>query len=271
MSVFKDDILKGKTALVTGGGGDICGEIAEIYALHGANVVITSRSQERLDAAAEAMREKTGGNILAVAGDVRNEEEVEAVVAKAIEEFGSIDTLLNGAAGNFPAPIAAMSPKGFKTVMEIDVQGTFNMTKACFPHLHAAAEKHGDASIINISATLHYTGTPFQAHVCAAKAAIDAFTRVTANEWGPLGIRANAVAPGPIGDTEGMRRLAPKGAAADAMMKNIPLRRFGEKREIADACLFLASAASSYTTGAILVVDGGAWMYSPSIGDFTLD
>ena len=271
MSVFRDDILKGKTALVTGGGGDICGEIAEVYAAHGANVVITSRSQERLDAAAETMRDKSGGTILAVAGDVRSYEEVEAVVAKTVEEFGGIDIVLNGAAGNFPAPIAALSANGFKTVMDIDVQGTFNVTKACFPHLQAAAEKHGDASIINISATLHYTGTPFQSHVCAAKAAIDAFTRVTATEWGPLGIRANAVAPGPIGDTEGMRRLAPEGAAADAMKNMIPLRRFGEKREIADMCLFLSSEGSLYTTGTIMVVDGGAWMQSPMVGNFHLE
>lgn len=271
MSVFREDILKGKTALVTGGGGDICGEIAEAYAVHGANVVISSRSQDRLDAAATRMRESSGGNIIGVAGDVRNEEEVEAVVARTVEEFGGIDILLNGAAGNFPAPIAALSANGFKTVMEIDVQGTFNMTKACFPHLQASAEQHGDASVTNISATLHYTGTPFQAHVCAAKAAIDAFTRVCATEWGPLGIRANAVAPGPIGDTEGMRRLAPEGAAADAMQKMIPLRRFGAKRDIADMCLFLASAGAAYITGEIIVVDGGAWLQSPMVGGFNLE
>lgn len=268
MSVFRDDILKGKTALVTGGGGDICGEIAETYAAHGANVVITSRSQERLDAAAAEMRERTGANILALACDVRNEEEVDATVAKAAEEFGGIDILLNGAAGNFPAPIAALSSKGFKTVMEIDVQGTFNMTKACFPHLQAAAEKNGDANVINISATLHYTGTPYQAHVCSAKAAIDAFTKCTAAEWGILGIRSNAVAPGPIGDTEGMRRLAPTKMSVEEMTSIIPLRRFGTKKEIADACLFLASEGSLYTTGAILVVDGGAWLQSMKMGDF---
>ena len=268
MSVFRDDILKGKTALVTGGGGDICGEIAETYAAHGANVVITSRSQERLDTAVAQMRERTGGNFLAVAGDVRSEEEVEAVVAKTVEEFGGIDILLNGAAGNFPAPIAALSAKGFKTVMEIDVQGTFNMTKACFPHLQAAAEKNGDASVTNISATLHYTGTPYQAHVCSAKAAIDAFTKCTAAEWGILGIRSNAVAPGPIGDTEGMRRLAPTKMSVEEMTSIIPLRRFGTKKEIADSCLFLASEGSLYTTGAILVVDGGAWLQSMKMGDF---
>lgn len=268
MSVFRDDILKGKTALVTGGGGDICGEIAQVYAAHGANVVISSRSQERLDEAAATMREATGANILAVAGDVRDYEGVEEVVAKTVEEFGGIDIVLNGAAGNFPSPIAAMSPNGFKTVMDIDMQGTFNVTKACFPHLQAAAEKHGDASITNISATLHYTGTLFQAHVCAAKAAIDAFTRVTATEWGPLGIRANAVAPGPIGDTEGMRRLAPTDMAVETMEASIPLRRFGTKRDVADTCLFLASEGSMYTTGAIIVVDGGAWLQGMKVGDF---
>lgn len=263
MSVFRDDILKGKTALITGGGGDICSDIATVYAAHGANVCITSRNQERLNEAADIIREKTGGNIIAVAGDVRDYEAVEGVVAKTVEEFGAIDILVNGAAGNFLAPIAGLSANAFKTVIEIDLQGTFNMTKACFPHLSAAGEKHGNANVINITATIQYTGTPFQAHASAAKAGVDSLTRTIATEWGSLGIRANGVAPGPIGDTEGMRRLAPTDASEASMTDRIPLRRFGTVREISDACLFLVSDASKYTTGAILIVDGGTWLSTP--------
>lgn len=270
MSIFKDDILKDRTVLITGGGGDICSDIATVFAAHGANVCITSRSQERLNEAADIIREKTGGNILAVAGDVRDYEAVEAVVAKTVETFGGIDMLVNGAAGNFPAPLAALSANAFNTVIEIDLQGTFNMSKACFPHLSAAGEKHGNASVTNITATLQYTGTPFQGHVCAAKAGIDSLTRTIATEWGSLGIRANGIAPGPIGDTEGMRRLAPTEELSNSFMKQVPVGRFGTVREISDACLFLASDASKFTTGAILVIDGGAWLSSPAIGGLDL-
>ena len=271
MSIFKEDILEGRTAIVTGGAGDIGTEISTILSAHGANVSITSRNQERIDETAQAVTEKTGGDVLAVAADVRDNDAVENVVAKTVDRFGGVDILINGAAGNFPVPIAALSPNGFRTVIDIDLQGTFQMTKACFPHLMAAGETHRNANVLNITATLQYTGMPFQAHVNAAKAGIDAFTRTCANEWGMLGIRSNGIAPGPIGDTEGMRRLAPDEASAAESMKQVPLRRWGTKREIADACLFLVSDASKFTTGAILVIDGGAWIHSPAVGGLSLD
>lgn len=270
MSIFQDNILNGRTAVITGGGGDICSDIATVYAAHGANVCITSRSQERLDEAADIIREKTDGNVLAVAGDVREYEAVENVVAKTVEAFGGVDILVNGAAGNFPAPLAGLSSNAFNTVVQIDLMGTFNMTKACFEQLTAAGEKHRNASIINITATLQYNGTPFQGHVCAAKAGIDSLTRTVATEWGPLGIRCNGVAPGPIGETEGMRRLAPDEATEKRLMDKVPLRRFGTVREISDACLFLASDASKFTTGAILVIDGGSWLATPAVGGLDL-
>ena len=271
MSIFKDDILKDRTVLITGGAGDIGSEISTIFSAHGANVAITSRNEQRINTAADDIRVKTGGNVFAVACDVRDYDAVENAVTKTVDEFGGIDILINGAAGNFPSPIAALSANGFRTVIDIDLQGTFNVTKACFPHLSAAGEKHGNANILNITATLHYTGMPFQAHVNAAKAGIDAFTRTCANEWGPLGIRSNGVAPGPIGDTEGMRRLAPNEETGTQMKKAVPLRRWGTTREIADTCLFLVSDASQYTTGAILVVDGGSWLYSPGVGGFSVE
>ena len=271
MSIFRDDILKGKTTLITGGGTGICKGIAMRFAGHGSNIAITSRKQENLDEAAEEIREATGAEVLAMAADVREPEQVEAVVAKTAEKFGGIDTLINGAAGNFPVPAAALTYKGFRTVLEIDLQGSFNVSKACFEELAKAGEKHGNANIICISATLQYTGVPFQVHVCAAKAGIDAMMRTLANEWGPLGIRVNCVSPGPIGDTEGMRRLAPTPEILAKAEKSVPLRRFGTIQEIADSCLFLVSEASQYTTGAILIVDGGAWISSQGLGGFELD
>lgn len=270
MSIFKSDILAGRTALITGGGGDICKEIATVYAAHGANVAITSRSVERLEGAAEEIRKATGGRVLAVGCDVRVTESVEAAVAATVEAFGGIDLLVNGAAGNFPAPIAGLSYKGFRTVVEIDLLGTFNVTKACQKPLMEAGRKNGDASIVNISATLHYNGTPFQAHVNAAKSGIDALTMTVANEWGPANVRCNCVSPGPIADTEGMRRLTPTADLERQASEAIPMKRFGTKREIADACLFLSSSAARYITGEILIVDGGSRLARPFIGGLKL-
>lgn len=266
MSVFKDDVLEGKTALITGGGSGICKGIAMRFAGHGANIAIMSRKQHVLDEAAEEIGSATGKEIFAKAADVRKPEEVEAVVAQTAEKFGGIDILINGAAGNFPIPAASLTYNGFRTVVDIDLQGSFNVSKACFDHLSAAGEKHGNANIICISATLQYTGVPFQVHVSAAKAGIDAMMRTLANEWGRIGIRVNCVSPGPIANTEGMRRLAPTPEDEARAHAHVPLGRFGEIDEIADACLFLVSDASRFTTGAILVIDGGTWLQSQGVG-----
>jgi len=266
MSIFKDDILKGKTAFITGGGTGICKGIAMIFAGHGANIAIMSRKQHNLDTAAEEIREATGAQVFAQAADVRKPEEVESAVANAAAELGGIDILINGAAGNFPVPAVALTYNGFRTVVDIDLQGTFNVSKVCFEHLSAAGEKHGNANIICLSATLQYTGIPYQAHVSAAKAGIDALMRTLANEWGPAGIRVNCVAPGPIDNTEGVSRLVPTEEDRKRVMSHVPLGRFGTIQEIADTCLFLVSDASKYTTGAIIVVDGGSWIHSPGVG-----
>ncbi len=259
MSVFRPDILAGHVALITGGGSGICKGIAHAFAAHGANVCITSRKQEALDAAAAEIAAATGGQVLAVAADVRELEALQNVAAKTIERFGRLDTLVNGAAGNFLAPAAALSSNAFKTVVDIDLIGTFHGCKAAFEALQAS----GDALILNISATLHYHGTPLQLHPSAAKAGVDALTKNLAVEWGPMGIRVNGIAPGPIGDTEGMRRLAP-GEVGDKLRKHIPLGRLGRIDEIAQAAVYLRSAAASYITGAVLVVDGGQCIAAPS-------
>ncbi|RMH42464.1 MAG: SDR family oxidoreductase [Deltaproteobacteria bacterium] len=248
MSAFRPDVLAGRVALVTGGGTGICKGIARAFVDHGARVCITSRRQEVLDQAAADI----GGDVLPMAADVRDPDQLARVVAAAVDRFGKLNTLVNGAAGNFLAPTAALSAKGFRTVIEIDLLGTFHATKAAFDPLRDS----GDGCIINISATLHYHGTPLQSHAAAAKAGVDALTRNLAVEWGPFGIRANAIAPGPIGDTEGMRRLAP-GDIGAKVERRVPLRRLGRIDDVANAAVFLASPAAAYINGAVLVVDGG--------------
>ncbi len=169
-----------------------------------------------------------------------------------MQELGSLDLLINNAAGNFFCPSAKLSPNGFGTVIDIDAKGTWNVSRAAYDAWLGA---HG-GSILNISATLHYGGTPGQAHVAAAKAAVDALTRTLAVEWGPQNIRVNAIAPGPIGDTEGVRRLLP-GEAAEKMRSVIPTRRLGAIDDIVNLAIFVLSEAAANVNGAILVCDGG--------------
>ncbi|MEM9067990.1 MAG: SDR family oxidoreductase [Myxococcota bacterium] len=252
MTVFQEDVLAGKVAFVTGGGSGICRGITETLMAHGANAVITSRKQDRLDAASTEMAESTGRECLGVACDVREPATVEAALDRALERFGKIDIVVNGAAGNFLAPAATLSYNAFKTVMEIDTIGTYNVSKAAFTKYL----KENGGTIINITATLHYGATPLQIHASAAKAGVDSITRSLAYEWGPMGIRVNGIAPGPIGDTEGFSRLAPP-EITKKMLKSIPLGRIGTIQEIADVALFLCTDAASLVHGATLVVDGG--------------
>lgn len=262
MSVFRDDVLDGQVALITGGGSGIGAAVARSLAAHGARVAICGRTQAKLDAVAATIAEITGdpGRCLPLAADVRDFEALTALIEAIDAHWGRLDILVNSAAGNFLCPAAQLSPNGFGTVIDIDLKGTFHATRAAFPLLSRAG-----GSVIQISATLQYTGTPWQAHAAAAKAGIDALTRTLAVEWGPAGIRVNGVAPGPIDDTEGMSRLAPADIKAKVAGR-IPLGRFGTVDEIADAVLFLASPASRWTTGATLVVDGGQWLAASGLG-----
>lgn len=258
-SPFKPDILRGKVALVTGGGSGIGAEITRQLGLHGASVVISGRREQVLKDACGAL---AGQGVAAhfVQGDVRRFEDCERMVSEAVARFGRLDILVNCAAGNFLSPAEQLSSNGFKTVLEIDTVGTFHMCRAAFDSLKAS----GDALIINISMTLHYGATWWQAHASAAKAAVDSLTRSLGLEWGHYGIRTAGVAPGPIEGTAGMTKLAPGsgGAAAVTKMVNasIPLGHMGRPWDIAQACLFLASPAAAYVTGHTLVVDGGEWM-----------
>lgn len=261
LDVFRPDALQGHVAIITGGGTGICRGIATAYARLGADVCIVSRKQEVLDVAAKEIGETTGRTILAVAADVRQPDTLAKVVSATADTFGRVDTLVNGAAGNFLAPAAGLSPNGFRTVIDIDLNGTFNVSRAAFELL----QKAGNGFILNISATLHYHGTPLQIHASAAKAGVDAITKNLAVEWGRFGIRVCGIAPGPIGDTEGMRRLAP-GEMSGKITAQIPAGRFGFVDEIAAAAVFLRSSGAAYITGHTLVVDGGHCVATPPLG-----
>ena len=251
--IFAEEILKGRVAFVTGGGTGITGGVARALAEAGAAVTLVSRKMEHLEPTAQRLRD-AGLRALPVAADVRNPEDVERALAVTVQHFGKVDIVVNGAAGNFLCAAEELSPNGFGTVVDIDLKGTFNVCRAAFAEL-----KKNRGQILNISATLHYLGTPMQLHVSAAKAGVDALTRNLAVEWGRHGIRVNAIAPGPIGDTEGMKRLVPE-PIKEKLRQRIPLGRFGEIADIEKAAVFLCSEAASYINGTVLVVDGGHWL-----------
>lgn len=257
--IFADNILEGKVAFVTGGGTGITGGIARAMAEHGAKLAIVSRNIENLKAM-KAVIEENGGECQAIAADVRDYEAVVDALARAKEQFGKIDIVVNGAAGNFLCAAHQLSANGFGTVVDIDTKGTFNVCRASFEYL-----KETRGQILNISATLHYLATPMQIHVSAAKAGVDAITRNLSAEWGRYGIRVNGIAPGPIEDTEGMKRLLPP-ELKDKITKKIPVGRFGRIKDIENAALFLTSDAASYINGVTLVVDGGQWLLGTSLG-----
>lgn len=248
-STFRPDLLAGKHALITGGGSGINLGIARSFAAHGCAVTVLGRNLEKAQAAASGMVE-AGGRSIGVSADVRDFAAVQAAAGVGVEAHGALDIVICGAAGNFPAPVDGISPNGFKAVVDIDLLGTYHTIKACAPHLRVPG-----GSILSISA--YGVPVPMQAHVVAAKAGVDALTKVLAIEWGLRGVRVNAIIPGPIDGTEGMRRLAPDERTRQEFTRTVPLGRFGVPQDIANAALFLVSDAASYVTGVILPVDGG--------------
>jgi NAD(P)-dependent dehydrogenase (short-subunit alcohol dehydrogenase family) len=240
--------FKDNNVFVFGGTSGINLGIARCFAAAGASVAVASRSREKVDAAVAEL-ESLGSSASGYALDVRDAEAVQAALA---EHGGPIDILVSGAAGNFPALANDMSPNGFKSVVDIDLLGSFHVLRSAFQYL-----KKPGASVINISAPQAFVPMPMQSHVCAAKAGVDMLTRTLALEWGPYGIRINSIAPGPIADTEGMRRLAPNEAIANQYKKSVPLQRFGTVDEIGQAAMFLSCDAAQYISGVVLPVDGG--------------
>jgi NAD(P)-dependent dehydrogenase (short-subunit alcohol dehydrogenase family) len=238
----------GGTVFVAGGTSGINLGIAKAFAAAGARVGVASRRQEKVDAAVAEL----GRGALGYAFDVRDPDAVAAGLAAFAAEAGPIDVLVSGAAGNFPAAANDLSPNGFKAVVDIDLLGTFHVMRAAYPHM-----RRPGGSIINISAPQASIPMAMQIHVCAAKAGVDMVTRCLAIEWGPEGLRVNAVVPGPIDGTEGMARLAPTEATRAAVTASVPMRRFGTPQDVADACLWLGSPAAAYVSGTIVAADGG--------------
>mmetsp|Transcript_8253 Transcript_8253/g.15546 ORF Transcript_8253/g.15546 Transcript_8253/m.15546 type:complete len:335 (+) Transcript_8253:68-1072(+) len=284
-SPFKSDCLQGKVALVTGGGSGICYAITQQLLLHGCSTaVILGRRRSFLQSAAETLTallqqqqqqqpQQAHGNhqcvrVLYQVCDVRDANKCMEAVKYTVDQCGRLDILVNGAAGNFLAQAKNLKPKGFKTVIDIDAIGTYNMCYAAY-----GALKESKGCVINISATLQYGATWYQVHASAAKSAVDSLTRTLALEWGSDGIRVNGIAPGPIANTPGMAKLAPDvngdaTALEEMIAEGIPLGHLGKGFDIGMASVFLSCHTSgSYITGHVLVVDGGEWLYRPPMVD----
>lgn len=241
-----------KNILVVGGTSGINRGVAESFAKAGARVAVISRSQDKVDDTLQSLKNCGATDALGFSADVREADKIKSVVAELAEKWGKLDVVVSGAAGNFPAFATGMSSNGFRSVVEIDLLGTFHVMQAVYPHL----QKPG-ASIINISAPQAFIPMAAQSHVCAAKAGVDMITRTLCIEWGGEGVRINSVVPGPIDNTEGMKRLAPTEGIRAAVKKSVPLQRMGSTDDIANTCMFLASDYASYISGAVIPVDGG--------------
>ena len=249
-SCFAPDVLAGKVALVTGGGTGIGEEIARVLGAHGASVVVASRRPEVLEAAVGELAAEGVDASFGVC-DVRDMDAVRAVVDGVVADRGALDIVVNNAAGNFPAPMSAISPNGFKAVVDIDLLGSYNVTRTAFD---AWLRDHG-GSIVNISAPFEQRGVVYQAHVAAAKSGVDSLTRTCAVEWGPYGIRVNAIAPGSMLGTEGLKRFSESVPGSVPGATN-PLGRHGHGSDIAYLALFLCSPVARFVSGQVIAVDG---------------
>lgn len=260
-SMFNSKLLSGRTALITGGGSGIGLDIASTLCDLGAAVAIVGRDEGKLAAAVAALTKK-GASAQYFKADVRDYDQVDRAINGTIERFGALDILVNNAAGNFLCPTAELSPNGWRTVIDIDLNGTFHCCHAAFEHLRRS--KYG-GSIVSIITMLALSGWPGAAHAAAAKAGILSLSRSLAVEWGEHDIRVNTVSPGPIGDTEGVRRLYVETGRADAEIGKTALGRFGMKGDVSSAVAFLSSDLASFITGDNLIVDGGRWLKASNV------
>ncbi|KAF1991006.1 putative peroxisomal 2,4-dienoyl-CoA reductase SPS19 [Aulographum hederae CBS 113979] len=273
---WRDGLFDNKIVFCTGGAGSICSAQVRALVHLGANACIVGRNVKKTESmAADIATARQGAKVIGIGEvDVRSVESLMKAVERCVGELGGIDFTIAGAAGNFLAPMNQLSTNAFKSVMDIDVLGSYNTLKATLPHLLDSAARHKTdgkspsistgGRIIFVSATIHYTGAPMQTHVSVAKAGVDALSTAVCLEQGPRGITSNVIAPGGIEGTEGLERLADmsgkegKGGKG-GLNSGIPLGRLGTLRDVADATVYLFSAAGSYVSGDVLVVDGGAW------------
>lgn len=258
-SLLPKESYKDKTIIITGGGTGLGKSVATYLSSLGANIVITSRRLEVIEATAKEIESQTGGKVLAAAGDVRNMEDVENVLNKAVETFGQVDALLNNAAGNFVSPTERLSHRAFESVIGIVLNGTVNYTLATGKYW---IKNNIKGNILNITTTYAFTGTAFTVPSACAKAGVLALTRSLAVEWGKkYGIRVNAVSPGPFPTEGAWQRLIPENLK-DLVdpTKRVPLNRVGEHQELANLCAYLMSDFAAYINGADITIDGGEWL-----------
>ncbi len=265
-SMLQKDTLSGKTILVTGGGSGLGKSMGTEFLKLGANLVIASRNLEKLETAAKEMEDNTGGIVLPIQFDVRKYGEVETVLSQTIGKFGSLDILVNNAAGNFISPTEKLSPKGFDIIVDIVLKGTYNCTLAIGKYW---IEKKIKGSMLNIVTTYSWTGSGYVVPSACAKAGVLALTRSLGSEWGKYGIRTNAIAPGPFPTEGAWSRLFPKAVSKFFdPTKKIPLKRFGDHQELANLASYLVSDYSAYVNGEVVTIDGGEWIYGA--GEFNM-
>lgn len=255
---LREGSLKGKTILITGGGTGLGRSMGTYFLKLGANLIIISRKLAVLEEAAKEMEAETGGKVLPLACDIRNIEDVEKVIQEGLAHYGSIDALVNNAAGNFISPTERLSSNAFSSIIDIVLKGTVNCTLTLGKHWIAQKQA---AVVLNIVTTYAFTGSAYVAPSAAAKGGVLALTRSLAVEWGKYGIRHNAIAPGPFPTKGAWERLLPGDLAEKFDFKQrVPLKRVGEHQELANLAAFLLSDFSGFINGEVITIDGGEWL-----------